>query len=113
MAAKKFADAVSRESFWGEHVARWSSSGQSILGYCRAQGLSEGCFHYWKNALKRRGAQSAAGDGPPVFAELKLVGTREACIEVRVGDAHRVHVHPGFDADTLRRVLAVLERAGC
>ncbi len=113
MAAKKFADAGSRESFWREHVARWVSSGQSILGYCRAQGLSEGCFHYWKSALRRREAQSVAGDGPPVFAELKLGGTREACIEVHVGGARRVQVHPGFDADTLTRVLAVLERAGC
>ncbi len=45
MAAKKFAGAGSRESFWREHEARWVSSGRCILGYCKAQGLSEGCFH--------------------------------------------------------------------
>ena len=73
MAAKEFADAVSRESFWREHVARWSSRGQSFLGYCRAQGLSEGCFHYLKGALRRREAQSAAGDGPPVIGSLARV----------------------------------------
>ena len=111
MARRKFSDAASREAFWREHVTRWASSGESVIGYCKAEDLSEGSFHYWKSALKRRDGRPVAGDGPPAFAELRITARQDAFIEIAVGGGtRRVQVHPGFDEETLARVLGVLER---
>ena len=116
MAAGRFPDGASREAFWREHLAGWASSGQSIIGYCRAQGLSEGCFHYWKNEVKRRdGGGRPRSAGGLAFAEVRVAQTNgdEALIDIVLSGARRVRVHRGFDEDTLARVVAVLERAGC
>lgn len=111
MARRRFPDAESRRRYWLEHVSRWASSGQSIAGYCSDQDLSEGCFHYWKSTLRRRDAQESSGEIRPAFAELQLVAPQRTAIEIAVGEGRCVQVHPGFDEETLARVLAVLERA--
>lgn len=109
MAARRFPDAASRRRYWLEHVTRWESSGQSIMGYCSAHELSEKSFHYWKKMVKHSAASS---EGTRLsFAELQLVAPQQAAIEIALGEGRRVQVHPGFDEDTLARVLAVLERA--
>ena len=113
MEAMTFRDASSREGFWREHVARWASSSLSIVAYCRAQGLSKSCFHYWKSALKRRDARIAVSAEPPAFAEVRIAARREASIEIAVSGARWVRVRPGFDEETLVRVLLALERSGC
>ena len=38
---------------------------------------------------------------------------REASIEIAVSGARWVRVRPGFDEETLVRVLLALERSGC
>ncbi len=113
MAARTFRDGASREAFWREHVARWASSGQSIAGYCRARDLSEGCFHYWKSARNRREARRAADAARPAFAEVQVAVSSTAPIEIAFDGGCRVQVRPGFDEETLARVLAVMERGAC
>ena len=113
MAGRIHEDAGSREEFWREHVAGWEQSGQSIRGYCRAQGLSEAGFHFWKRELKRREERRASKASGPAFAELQIAEVHEASIEIVLADARRIQVHPGFDEETLARVMAVMVRAGC
>lgn len=114
MASGKFSDAAEREAFWREHVRGWSVSGDSVAGYCRAHGLSADCFHYWKRMMKRGAAASGSpGDALPAFAEVQVALEDEAAIEIAVGASCRVRVRPGFDAQTLARVVAVLERGAC
>jgi hypothetical protein len=43
-----------KESFWRSHLARQSSSGESIRGYCRIRKLSEALFHFWRREIARR-----------------------------------------------------------
>lgn len=100
---------MSREAFWREHVERWRASGESIRGYCRAQGISESAFHFWKRELKRRDARRASREQSLAFAEVCLTSVPEASLEVVCDTPRRILVHPGFDADTLARVVAVLE----
>jgi hypothetical protein len=48
------------------------------------------------------------------FAEVVLRATgHAAALEVVLGHGRRIQVHPGFDEDTLARVVAALERASC
>lgn len=102
--------AGSRESFWRAHVARWQGSGESIRGYCRARGISESGFHFWKRELRRRDARRASREEGPAFAEVRLTAVPAASLEVVCDTPRRILVHPGFDAETLARVVAVLER---
>lgn len=107
---------VERERFWRGHVTARQRSGESVRGYCRAQGLSEALFHYWKGELKRRDEakhMTRPGAHAPQFAEVTVSATLEALIEISCANARRVEVHPGFDEATLARVLSVLERTGC
>ena len=118
MAGKRFHAGERREAFWRGHVSRWASSGATVSGYCRAAGLSAASFYYWRRVLQRRDGQAASRtvERPleqPVFAELHLLPAQEALIEIALGGARRVRVHPGFDAATLSRVVAVLEEGAC
>lgn len=127
MAKSGTREAGTRELFWREHVAGWGRSGQSVREYCRAQGVTESGFHFWKRELKRRDevgghgggavsgcaqARESAKEAP--FAEVRfaVMGRDDAPIEIVCSGTRRVQVRPGFDEETLMRVLAVLEGAG-
>lgn len=105
----------SREAYWRGQVAAWKRSGESVRGYCRSRGLSEAGFHFWKRELKRRDAGTASEPEQPAFAEVRLPSSavHDALIEISVSGSRRIHVHPGFDEETLLRVIAALERVAC
>ena len=102
-----------RESYWRRHVALCESSGKSIVRYCRDAGLSVSTYHWWKGELKRRGAVATPMAS---FAEVRVAlsgGAAPAGIEVALGAERRIRVWPGFDGETLARVVRVLEGAPC
>jgi hypothetical protein len=125
---------------WGSLIEEWKQSGLKLPEFCRRQGLSRGTMQGWvyKPALKkaieaaRRKAPGrtvqASHESTPVepspapaflpvhFAEVStrtLPPTDRAAIEVVLGGGRRVAVGPGFDEQTLRRVVAVLESRPC
>lgn len=103
----------SREKFWRGHVEGWKGSGQTVAAYCRSHELSESGFHFWKGELNRRD-EGAGVSSPAAFVELRVPEpAREASIEIAVSGTRWVRVRPGFDEETLARVLAMLERTGC
>lgn len=59
-----------REQQWRAVLRQWQTSGQSVRDYCRAQGLKESAFYFWRRELARRGPagaqqQEAEGRQPP------------------------------------------------
>jgi hypothetical protein len=113
MAVRRHKGVGERERFWREHVSAWERSGESVRGYCRTRGLSEAGFHFWKRRLKGREGLRVLKGSVPAFAEVRVTAVHEASIEIVLSDARRIHVYPGVDEETLARVIAVLERAGC
>lgn len=115
MARKMDGARGSREAYWRGHVAAWARSGESVRGYCRSRGLSEAAFHFWKRELKRRDGSAASKPTRLAFAEVSLPSSalHEVSIEIAVVGSRRIHVYPGFDEETLLRVIAALERAAC
>lgn len=104
----------SRKEFWRGHIRKWASSGQTVVAYCRAHQLSKSAFHFWKGELKRRDERAAVSSPAAAFVELQMPEpAREASIEIAVSGARWVRVRPGFDEETLVRVLLALERSGC
>lgn len=110
---------------WGEHVSAQGRSGLSAVDYCREHGLHLKSFYRWKRRLRASGELDGVsgemhpargnGHGGSQFAEVVVDGLSGsgAALEVVVRHGRRVQVHPGFDDETLARIVAVLERASC
>jgi transposase len=106
---------VNKEQFWRDAIRRWRRSGQTIRGFCRKQGLSEASFHAWRRTIAQRDEQVPCAtpvEREPVFVPLRLIPTVLASnavpLELVLGSGRIVRVPPGFDAGTLRQLLAVL-----
>jgi hypothetical protein len=119
-----------KELHWRRHLAAWRRSGQSVRGYCAAEGLSEASFYAWRRVLAERDRHgdtqakeaatgSAAGGAAPAevspFVPVRLVAEAPsaAAVEVVLRGGRVVRVAAGFAATTLRQVVAVLEDLPC
>jgi transposase-like protein len=99
---------------WRELVSEQVASGQSVAAFCREREVTSSQLFAWKKKLREAEAAQFVEvqlkpSGRPV--ELKI-GQRGKAIEVRLAHGRSVVVEPGFDADHLRLLLAVLEPVG-
>lgn len=105
---------------WGALIGQAARSGKSIRAFCVAQGVSEGQFYGWQRKLRNgsgHGRRRQAGDRGSA-ASFALVSTdgeglHEAGIELVLAGGRRLRIGRGVDAETLERVVAVLEGARC
>lgn len=129
-----------RQSYWEDVLRRWREGGQSGRDFCRAEGLRESAFYFWRRKLARgderietversrrqtrprtRASQQTKRSrrrGPqPSFLPVRLVkpGLAEAArgVEIVLAEGRTVRVPAGFDRQTLADVLAVLEARPC
>ena len=79
-------------------------------GVLSAAGLTVASFYAWRRVLQRRAAEQPAF--LPVQVVADAVPAQASALEVILTDGRTVRVAPGFDAATLRRLLAVLEGEG-
>jgi hypothetical protein len=113
-----------KERFWRGVIAEAARSGMSIREFCRKRKLKEGQFYWWQRVLKerrqdrmmRRRGKTHARDGGSQ-ASFALVseerGSLDAGIELVLADGRRIRIARGVDEETLRTVLAAMEREGC
>jgi hypothetical protein len=102
-----------KEAAWRKHFLRQPVSGRSIRDYCQEHGLAESSFHFWRSEIARRD-QEFGERGEPAFMPVTV--QREAppsAIELVLASGHVVRVMPGFDTQTLRQLLALLEEPSC
>jgi hypothetical protein len=102
------------ETKWAERVAGWRASGQTASAFCKGKDFSASGLRYWISRLGKGEPEGAKPEAAkPVVRLARVVrGTRsgaapETPILIEAGGA-RVGVRRGFDAETLRAVLAVL-----
>jgi transposase-like protein len=93
-----------KEQQWRRWIDRWQDSGLSVPAFCARHGLSPGNFYAWRRTLQRRATPQA----PFVPVQLVADAAPAAALEVVLADGRAVRVAPGFDAATLRQLLAVL-----
>jgi hypothetical protein len=126
---------------WARLIDEWKASGLSLPEFCRTRGLQKTtmCGWVYKPALKRAIEKAQRGDRPqpvdspksrkpsppkstPAFVPVRLrqlvssstiESVQRSSIEVILGAGRRVIVERGFDAETLRRVVAALESGSC
>jgi transposase-like protein len=117
-----------KERFWRQVLRQWRRSGQGIRSFCFERGLSESLFYAWRRTIQERDRQPARssrrateqpastglhrfpGDGLPALVPVTVAAAAPA-LEVALADGRVVRVPAGFDADTLRQLLAILAEA--
>jgi hypothetical protein len=101
-----------KERYWRDVLRQWTRSGQTIRAFCDEHGLSEPSFYGWKRTIAERDQQRGANEPSFVPVRVTTMATA-AALEVVAGPGRVVRVPAGFDADTLRRLLAILEAPSC
>jgi len=139
---------LAKEALWRGRVASQGESGLSVRAFCRAEGVGEAAFHWWRRELslrdresgragvtesaRRRGGRSAGterdvglrGCGParescPAFVEVSCVGAPQGdaaastVVEVVLRGGRVLRVGDGFTAETVSRLVSVLEAEPC
>ena len=96
---------------WRRLIAEQKESGQSAAAFCRARGVREALFYYWKKQLQEV-AKSQFVEVQVAKPDLSQRHSGAALgmpIEVRLGNGRSLMVAPEFNAGHLRALLTVLE----
>jgi transposase-like protein len=116
-----------KQRLWLRHVRHWQRSRLTVRDFCARHQLSEPNFYVWRRLLGERGLLAPAGAasaaqpdtdaGPPtpLFVAATLADTQIAPqpLEIVLPDGLSVRVAAGFDAATLRQLLALLREQPC
>ena len=102
---------LGREPYWRQVLARWRRSGLKVRAFCRAEGVSEPGFYWWRRKLERADHKKTAFL-PVHFVteEAKPPATRD--IEIVLANGRCLRVGPGFDPHTLVTLVDLLEAGG-
>lgn len=96
-----------KEAYWQRILQDWKLSGLKACEFQRQKNLSKHAFVYWK--LKLIGPTEKKQALVPVRVRSSVrPSARSSCIRLRVGELFSVELVEGFDAQTLREVLAVV-----
>jgi hypothetical protein len=100
-------------------VAEFVSSGMHRTEFCRSRGLSFGTLdrhlkkQRWKRKSRRASSAGRVGRLIPVELAVRKSPTQHdpSCgLAVVLSGGRRIEVRPDFDANTLERLVSVLER---
>jgi hypothetical protein len=100
-----------KERQWQRWIGEWQASGLSGRAFCQRRRLTVARFYAWRRVLQRRAAEKVTFVPVQVVADAGLI--QAGAMEVVLADGRTVRVAPGFDAATLRQLLAVLEGRAC
>ena len=101
---------------WRARLARLETSGLTVAEFSLRERVDARQLRWWKWRLSQGAAAAARPAAIPSFApvviEARAVGSASGCpIEIVLPGGQAVRVGAGFDAETLRRVLAVMGEA--
>ena len=93
---------------WRRLVSEQARSGQTVKAFCRERGLCRPYFFVWKKRLEE--------DVPAKFLEVQVTEPgpsvlEDSSVEIRLRNGRSLMVRPGFDAEHVRVLLAVVEAA--
>ena len=116
-----------KERFWRGLIALWQRSQPvTVRDFCADHDVSEASFYSWRRTLSQRDQDSSTPvDGkvehrrfrrsdsaptPARFVPLTIVPSAfSADLHLTLNSGHSIRIPPGFDAVTLRQLLAILQ----
>jgi transposase-like protein len=112
-----------KQQCWLDVMQRWQRSQLTVRAFCDRHGLSEASFYLWRRVLRERGLLSQHPPlhhqphpaGAATFVKLTVAApaTDSATLEVVLNQHRLLRVRPGFDPDTLRQLVRLLEEPAC
>ena len=119
---------AAKEQRWRRLLGRWRRSGLTVRAFCAEHGLSEPNFYAWRREIARRDEEAGArprtkhslvravvGSPKSAFVQMRIdaAARAETALEVVTGHGRMVRVRSGFDGETLRQLLRLLEEPPC
>lgn len=120
-----------KERYWRDVVQLWQRSGQTVRVFCVEHHLSEPSFYAWRRLIASRD-RTARGDirePLPAFVPVRVTPSAPrlttapprlttplpttGSVELVIGAGRVLRVNPGFDPNTLRQLLTILEEPAC
>jgi len=106
-----------RERFWAALIQQRAECGKSLREFAAAKGVVASTLAWWGSEIKRRKArragQASRASRPPKsipFIPVTVAQDRvDTIFEVALPGGAAVRVPTDFDADSLRRLIRVLE----
>jgi len=116
-----------RERFWRRLMTLWRRSQPiTVRDFCAEHGVSEPSFYSWRRTLaqhdqarlssiktaQRKSQPRASTRQPARFVPLRIVATppnNGADLQIVLSSGQVIRVPPGFDAATLRQLLAIFK----
>lgn len=97
---------------WRDHIEGWRGSGQGQQAYCVRNGLTLSSFQRWRRIFRDEETGPTTRSQPGRFVPVQLVSESQAGsgLVLVVNEALRIEVGLGFDATTLRQLVAALGR---
>jgi hypothetical protein len=109
MEGKRAVEFAEKRRLWQGRLDEWKDSGLTQAGYCRLHNLDARNFQYWKKRILSKSRAAAALVEIPVGAlSGRLPAGPTLCLVI--DGRNRIEITPGFDADTLDRLIRVLNR---
>src|ERR1700675_2304774 len=98
------------EARWGGLVSEQTESGKSVAAFCREREVPASQMFAWKKRFREAAAAKFVEVAvKPRLETTAAVPARVSAIEVRLTGGRSLVVEPGFNANHLRALLAVLE----
>ena len=109
-----------RREYWQRLIREHRTSGLGVRAFCKANGLSEPLFYYWRRYSRATGTNSAQDSKSPrrartamPFVPVKIQPvTASGMIELVHRSGHVLRLPAAFDIESLAGILAVLDREG-
>jgi len=107
---------VEKARYWQRTIREAARSGMSIREFCRQRRVKESQFYWWQHKLKvgRQTLLMRGQGGNRGAASFALVSDEpegiDAGIELVLSGGRRLRIRKGVDEETLRAVLAAVER---
>jgi hypothetical protein len=109
--SKRATEYAEKNRLWQERVGDWKRGGLTQTEYCRRNQLDPRKFLYWKKKILPKTGTSTLVELPAQIVKQSSAPQRSPQLILIVDERFKVQVSPGFDADTLSRLLGVLERS--
>lgn len=96
-------------------VAEYEASGMGRTAFCQQRGLSLSTLARYRRRQEQTAGEAAEGKrwlAVEVSGSAAVAGERASGLVVVLPGGRRIEVDRGFDGDTLKRLLAVVERGG-
>jgi transposase len=102
----------SREQYWRGYLTRWEASGLSVRDFCEFHDLSQQSFYWWRREIPHRDQAESQFLPVQVIPDEPPPQSDGGAVEIVLAQGRLVRVRPGFDPQTLVRVVELLEAGG-